>query len=254
MKKILTIFAAVVFAFSFACSSYSSVDSIYEVAVVSVKGDVQVDTNGDGTWIRPWIGMKLMVDALVKTGEDSTVDIVFDAEGMNLARIKANSLTTVKKALLELPEGTVFASFANLKPGSSFTVKTPTAACAIRGSAMGVEVRGGVTTGLAFQGNLYVQPLDSAGNPVGPVNTVPEGNKTNVGAGGNMGGTESLSGNDMNAFGEFQSGGTDGTGLGGEPDDVDGEVDAKDLDEIKVDVKDEDDSKVISPTGEGISS
>ncbi|MFA6637183.1 MAG: hypothetical protein WCV56_08825, partial [Candidatus Omnitrophota bacterium] len=127
MRRSFLCLMVVVLVFSFSSSSLASVDAIYEVAIVNMKGDVQADTNGDGIWIRPWVGMKLMEKAIIKTGRNSNVDIVFDSEGLNLVRVRENSITTVGKALLDLPNGSVFAKFANLKPGSSFTVKTPTA-------------------------------------------------------------------------------------------------------------------------------
>jgi hypothetical protein len=237
MKRILVLCMAMFFVFSFAVLSFASVDSIYEVAVVGMSGDVQVDTNGDGIWIRPWVGMKLMEKALIKTGDNSTTDIVFDAEGLNVVRIKPNTLTTVKKALLELSEGEMFANFANLTPGSSFTIKTPTAACSIRGSFMGVSFRNGITTAMSRRGDLYVQGLDANGNPKGSPKTIPEGKKTNVDGGGNVGDTEDLDDSDTEEFDDVEnetSGGGTGTGTGvGELDDVTDQVDTKDIDEIK---------------------
>ena len=235
MKKVFTIFSIVLLALSFAHFSHASVDSIYEVAIVNMKGDVQVDTNGDGIWIKPWIGMKLMEAALIKTGNNSSVDIVFDAEGLNLARIEENTLTTVRKALLELPDGKIFADFANLLPGSSFTIKTPTAACSIRGSAMAAGVVDGVTTAWAYRDNVYVQGLGANGQPQGSSSTLPQGNRAGIGQGGRMGNMEGMSEADMNAFREFESGiFTGGTGTGTEePEDVVDAVDTKDLDEVR---------------------
>ncbi len=252
MKKLLVFLFSFLLLVSAPFISFASVDSIYEVAIVSIKGDVQVDTNGDGIWIKPWIGMKLMESAVIKTGDNSTMDIVFDAEGLNVVRVKANTLTTIKNALMELSGGEVLARFANLKPGSSFTVKTPTAACAIRGSVMGVGFNNGITTGMAFQGNLYIQPLDSNGNPIGGENTLPEGNKTDVDGDGNMGDPEGLDDQDNEEFNNFQNdtGGGSGSGdTGGELDDTDPELDTKDVNDI-LNVEDSDDSTQISPTDE----
>lgn len=236
MKKVFVVLAAVLLAVSFTHFSFASVDSIYEVAVVSMKGDVQVDTNGDGIWIKPWVGMKLMESAIIKTGSGSTVDIVFDAEGLNVARIEENTMTTVKNALLELSEGKILANFANLTPGSTFTVKTPTAACSIRGSIMGVGFNNGITTGMAFQGNLYIQPLGPNGEPMGGESTLPEGSKTNVDGEGNVDDPEGLDDQDNEEFNNFQndttSGGTTGDNVG-ELDDVTEQLDTKDVDEIR---------------------
>lgn len=237
MKKVFTILSVVILALSFSQFSQASVDSIYEVAIINISGDVQVDTNGDGIWIKPWVGMKLMEKALIKTGKNSMIDIVFDAEGLNIARINANTLTTVKKALLELPDGKILAKFANLRPGTSFTIKTPTAACSIRGSGMGVGVANGVTEIMAFEDNVYVQGLDVSHGPIGPIATLPEGSRANVGPSGSLVNVGGLNSGDMAAFNQFQNdtsgSGTTGTGGAGEPDDTTEEVDTKDLDEIR---------------------
>jgi hypothetical protein len=229
MRRSFLSLMAVVFIFSFASSSLASVDSIYEVAIVNMKGDVQVDTNGDGTWIRPWVGMKLMEKAIIKTGSNSNVDIVFDVEGLNLVRVRENSITTVGKALLDLPDGSVFAKFANLQPGSSFTVKTPTAACAIRGSVMIVGVSDVGTEVMAFDGPIFV--VDASGVE----RTIPEGFKASVGPGGVLGEIEPLAAADWAEHNEAESGtgGGTGEGTGGSGDDEDGEVDTKDLDEVR---------------------
>ncbi|MBD3426604.1 MAG: hypothetical protein GF409_05180 [Candidatus Omnitrophica bacterium] len=183
MKKILFISLAVLFVLSLATTSFASVSKLYEAAVVDVKGDVKVDPNADGGWFTPWIGMKLKEGALIKTGKDASAEIVFDAQGLNILKIASNSEITVKKSMVEMPEGSVLADFANLKEGSSFTVKTPTAACAIRGSGMGVDHINNMTVVMAFEDNVYVQGLDRNGNPVGKQVVIPEGWKSQVSAG-----------------------------------------------------------------------
>ena len=239
MKKSFVFFVAAVFVFSFAGLSESSVDSIYEVAIVSISGDVQVDTNGDGTWIRPWVGLRLMEDALIRTGPRSAVDIVFDAEGLNVVRVQENSFTTVKTALLDLPEGKVLVNFANLRPGSTFTVRTPTAACSIRGSGMTVMVDpDGVTTVVMVMDNGYIQPLDADGSPVGDPFTLPQGNKVMVLQGGVAGDMEGYDSGDAADFDDFVA------ELGALPPGIpDAVEDTSDI----VDTKDLDDARDISP-------
>ncbi len=257
MKKSFMLFISAAFIFLCAGMSEASVDNIYEVAIVSIAGDVQVDTNADGTWIRPWVGLKLMEDAVIKTGEGSTTDIVFDAEGLNIVRVQENSLTTVKSALLELPEGNVLVNFANLKPGSSFTVRTPTAACAIRGSAMGVMVApDGTTTVVMILDNGYIQPLDADGNPVGEPFVLPPGNKIQIGEGGDVGGMEGLDPGDTDDYDDFVGGlGATPPGTPDGTEDTGDFVDTKDVDDAReddtrIDVEDDDDSSQISPTEE----
>ncbi|MFA6637161.1 MAG: hypothetical protein WCV56_08715, partial [Candidatus Omnitrophota bacterium] len=140
--------------------------------------------------------------------------------------------------------GSVFAKFANLKPGSSFTVKTPTAACAIRGSVMIVDATDEGTWVKAFESPIYVQGAD------GKERTIPEGYKVLVGPGGVLGEIEPLDDADWQEHDEADSGtgGDTGEGDGAGSDDEDGGTDTKDLDEIRC--EDKDDTSQISPTGE----
>ena len=183
MKKLFIFSIIILFAFVVAGTSFASVDKMYEAAVINVKGDVKVDPNADGGWFTPWVGMKLKKGAMLKTGENSSAEVVFDAAGLNVLKVDANSQITIQNSMVDMPEGSVLANFANLKEGSSFVVKTPTAACAIRGSGMGVDHINNMTVVMAFEDKVYVQGLDANGNPVGKEVTIPEGWKTQVRAG-----------------------------------------------------------------------
>jgi hypothetical protein len=173
---------------------------MYEAAVIDMKGDVSVDTECNGQWFTPWIGMKLKRNAKIRTGENSYLDIVFDAEGLNVLRIKENTSTTVKLASVELKEGAVFAKFDNLTPGNSFKVRTPTATCGIRGSGMGVEYINNMTVVSAFEHSVYVQGVDSNGNPVGQEVIIPEDWKTQVLGNGNVNPPAELTDNEREIF------------------------------------------------------
>lgn len=236
MKKFLVSGLVALFVLSFAGLSFASVDSVYEVAIVNMRGDVQVDVRGDGNWTRPWIGMKLMQDAMIKTAAGSMAEVVFDSEGLNVLKISENTEIAVDRSMVHLLEGSVLASFANLKGGSTFTVKTPTAACAIRGSGMGVNFIGGMTVVMAFQDRVYVQGLDSAGNAVGAEVTIPEGWKSQVEQGGNITPPEGLSANEIMIFEAFVAAVQTGVGdapAGALPGEITEKVDTKDLDEQK---------------------
>jgi len=79
MKKNLIAGIVLLFTICFAVGAYASVDKAYEVAVINLQGDIQVDPKADGNWLKPWIGMKLKKESLVKTGPDSFIEIVFDS-------------------------------------------------------------------------------------------------------------------------------------------------------------------------------
>jgi len=226
---------------------HASVDSgHYEVAVIDIKGDVEVDSKADGTWIRPLIGMKLMKRAVIKTGKDSSIDVVFDSEGLNVLKIKGDTLITVHEAKIELKNGSVMASFANLAPGTSFTVKTPTAVCGIRGSGMGVDHINDMTVVMAYEHSVYVQGVDGDGNPLGQEVVIPEGWKTQVLANGDITLPEELSENEREIFEAWVALVT-GESVPGEDDKVGDDEDSvnKDLQDVKNEEKPD-----ISPDGE----
>ncbi len=253
MKKALSFTLAIMFVLVFAGVSYASVDNVYESAVVNMKGDVKVDVKGDGTWFAPWIGMKLKRGVILKTGKKSTASIVFDAEGLNVLKVKENSEVIVRKDLIDLPGGSVFANFANLTPGSTFVVKTPTAACGIRGSGMGVDFIKGLTVVRAFEHKVYVRGLDADGNEVGKEIVIPEGWKTQVLKNGNTEPPKELSNNEKKIFeswvkrvkgGKKDDDKGDVDGDDGDKEDGDDDVDTKDMQ----DVIDGDDNNEVSPS------
>ena len=227
--------------------SYASIDNVYEASLIKIKGDVKVDTKGDGIWITPWEEMRLMEGALVKTAGGASAQIIFDAEGLNILNVKENSQITVKKSSVDLPGGTVLADFGNLASGSSFIVKTPTAACGIRGSVMLVGFVGGVTTAMAFQDTVYITPLDVAGNPTGTETTVDEGNKTEVAEGGAVETPTELTPEDTAVYEEWQDevagGGEQGETTDQEVKDAEQQMQGEN---DQLDVKDVDDAQDIS--------
>lgn len=237
MRKLLFLGLALVF-LGLSGISHASVDTIYEVAVINIKGDVKVDIRGAGEWITPWIGMKLMKGALIKTGPESNVDIVFDAEGLNVVQISENTQIAVDKSLIKLTKGSVLANFPNLTSGSTFVVKTPTAACAIRGSGMGVDFIKGMTIVSAYEDKVYVKGLDANGNAVTKEVTIPEGWKTQVKA-GKVDPPEKLSANERAIFDAFVEAVKKKAGLAPLDPGKNTELDGKDLDDVKDEKKKE---------------
>lgn len=241
MRKLITLLFSVALCFGFITMAEASVDSVYEVAVVDLKGDVQVDTDGSGNWSSPWIGMKLRKDAILKTGSGSYVDVVFDADGLNTLRIKEDTQTTINIASVKLAKGSVLAAFANIADGSSFKVNTPTATCGIRGSGMGVSYINNMTVVSAFEHSVYVQGVDSNGNPVGKEVVIPENWKTQVLTNGNVNPPAELTANEKMIFDAWVAAVTGGdTGFGDDDGlDDDEDSDNKDLEEKKEDLEDQ---------------
>ncbi len=248
LKKIAFLVLAFVCVLSFAVSSYASVNSVYEAAIIKLKGDVKVDTKGDGTWITPWVGMKLKEGSLLKAGSNSYAEIVYDAEGLNVLKINADTQIKVTKDNAELPAGSVFANFDNLKPGSSFSVKTPTAVCGIRGSGMGVDFIQGLTVVRAFKDRVYVRGLDAQGNAVGQEVQIPEGWKTNVEKDGGATPPAELSPNEEKIYEAWvQTIATKEEPAEEEGEDADEEADDEKTDEILDDAKEQDSLDQVDP-------
>jgi hypothetical protein len=168
--------------------------------------------------------------------------VVFDSEGLNVLKVKAESLITLREARVDLSNGSVMAAFANLKGGSTFAVKTPPAVCGIRGSGMGVDHINNMTVVSAYEHSVYVQGVDEAGNPVGKEVIIPEGWKVRVLDNGNTTAPDELTENEKKIFevwADFI------TGDDGDDDDDDNK-DNKDLEEIK---KGNDEEPEISDSG-----
>ena len=242
MKKFLSLFACVLFVACLGTAAFASVDNVYEVAVIDAKGDAKVDKMAVGNWTPVSVGQKLRTDAIIKTGKGASVQIVFDAEGLNVLKIKENTQITVKKALVELEGGGVLADFGNIAQGSSFTVKTPNAACAIRGSGMGVDYLSNLTIVLAFEHNVYVTGYDANGNVESKEVTIPQDWRVVIGATGVIQPPTGLSDNEKliwDAWVAVVAPDASEKKL----DKEEKEVDAKDL----VEDKDKDEKKEISP-------
>ena len=248
MSKSLIVGIAIFFILCFAMVSYASVDVVYEVAVINFQGEVQVDPNSDGNWLKPRIGMKLKKESLIKTGTDSFIEVVFDSEGLNVLRIKQKTLITIQNARVDLKNGSVLAAFANLKEGSTFSVKTPTAVCGIRGSGMGVDYIDNMTIVSAYEHSVYVQGLDANGSSVGQEIVIPEGWKVRVLQHGITDPPSDLTDNEMEIFEAWVAFVIDDDDDDND-DDNDENEDNKDLEEKK-EVGEEEKKPEISSCGE----
>jgi len=187
MRRFALLGIVAIFIISFTVAAHASVDGTFEVAIVAIDGYVQVDEKGDGTWTYATTGMQLKTGAGIKTGYDSSIDIVYDAEGLNLVSIDENAQVAILESSLDLIDGAVLARFENLKKGSSFEVKTPLAACAIRGSGMGVDfIRDkidemkDVVVVMAFENDAYVRGIGVNLNVIRKTIIVKEGWKITI--------------------------------------------------------------------------
>jgi len=247
MKKFLLLGLIAVLVVGFTAVAHASIDSTYEVAVVTVDGSVQVDEKGSGNWVAALPGMRLKPGAVIKTGRASMAEIVYDAEGLNIVNIDEKTQIIVKSDSLNLSDGSVLVNFYNMKKGSKFVVVTPTAACGIRGSGMGVDVIQGMTVVRAFEGKVYVRGLDAQGNEVGKEVIIPEGWKTSIAQGGTPEAPEELSENELKVWDAWVAVIT-GEVTPDEEEDVKALEEESKIEDEELDNKDLDEDKTISPS------
>lgn len=108
----------------------------FHCEVLELKGSVTA-TNPQGAARQVKQGDLLRAGDVVKTGEDSFVDLAYDKDWKNLSRLESNSrvkIASIAPGKLELKEGGVFAKLKKLPRDSSFEVRTPTAVATVRGS------------------------------------------------------------------------------------------------------------------------
>lgn len=257
MRKYVLMIAVMFFIFGSCVTVHAAVDKTFEVVVLSVIGDVQVDAKGDGNWTKAVPGMKLVTGAKLKTAAASSAKIVYDAAGLNVIEIKENTIAVVKASSLDLVQGSVLAKFDNLEKGSSFSVKTPTAVCAIRGSGMGVDYINNMTVVMAFEHNVFVTGLDASGNLVSAEVTIPEGWSSSIDQNGNLTPPAELTENELAIWNAWVAvvAPTGGDDLQQQEDQAQNDLDPGDIDETKKDDEEgNEEENVISPSGSGSTS
>ncbi|MGB2880044.1 MAG: FecR domain-containing protein [Candidatus Omnitrophota bacterium] len=198
MKKVFLLGLVVFFIAAFSGLSYASVDETFEIAIINVKGFVQVDEKGTDSWEPALVGTKLKTGAKIKTGSDGIAEIVYDAAGLNLVRLDENTQITVQKSIVDLYDGSVMGNFRNIQPGSEFRIKTPNTICGIRGTGVGVLFSRGttITDVRSYFGTVFIQGIDRNGNPVSAEVEVPAGWQRRVFVDGNFSPPNFINNND----------------------------------------------------------
>ncbi|MFC1589997.1 FecR domain-containing protein [Candidatus Omnitrophota bacterium] len=179
MKRYLALALAGVIILSSSCYSYAA--DKYAATLIAVKGDVEVDPEAIDVWMPAFEGTRLKEGARVKTARRASCEVAFDDKKQNVVKVAQQTELIINTASeVELPEGKILALFENMKPGSKFEIKTPSAICGIRGSGVGVEVINFITNVLAFAGSVYAQGVRPDGSPRGRQVQVPVGQKSTV--------------------------------------------------------------------------
>ncbi|MFH1996785.1 MAG: FecR domain-containing protein [Candidatus Omnitrophota bacterium] len=186
MRKYISAFILFIFmAVQIFASSAQAASGGRVATVTLVKGGVSIDVDATDAWVDAAEGVNLKEGSKVKTSYDGYVEIAFDTKKMNVVKLAEGSKFTIGEKsssgqMAELSEGKLLALFKNMKKGSKFEVKTPSAICGVRGSGMGLEVFGFITNVFSFSGFVYSQGVGSDGDPRGSPQQIPNGQKSMV--------------------------------------------------------------------------
>ncbi len=126
-------------------------------------GDVTLSHDAGNNWSSVEVGMVLREDDMIKTGKDSSVDIIMPDRG--IFRVADESIIHLKKLATKLEQiavkkGKLFVNVTEkLQGDESFKVETEVAVVAIRGTQFSVETDGEVTTTTVVEGK--VQALEN---------------------------------------------------------------------------------------------
>ena len=121
--------------------------------IVKIMGDVKMLPAGEKKWVEAKQGMDVGVKDVIKTGAESSVDIVFNRKGqrskirvlenadMSLMTLNLDKVTGDSEILLDLVIGHIIIKTDPLKGKSRFEVLTPTSMTAVRGTGFEVIVK-----------------------------------------------------------------------------------------------------------------
>lgn len=108
----------------------------FQCEVMSIEGSATV-TNAAASHRLLKEGDLLKASDLVEVGANSTVDLAYDKDWQNVTRLEENSkveIQSIYPTTLKLAYGGVFAKLKSIPRESTFTVETPTAIAAVRGT------------------------------------------------------------------------------------------------------------------------
>ena len=149
--------------FEFPCASAYAADSQGGVGTVEIgliEGDVTIFSSDVKKWQKGTSGMILKKGDKIKTGADSSCDILFDGKTENVVGIFENSeivLILGKNEKVEIIDAHLFARLSDIPAGSTFEIKTPIAACGARGTGFSVKSDKSVMEAVACENNIFLR-------------------------------------------------------------------------------------------------
>jgi len=143
---LLASLCAGVFFWKKAADRKASAGTAKAVAVIDVSGEVAVEKATENKVYDAFIGMQLIRDDRLETGEDSFVALELDerkdiiiSENTRITIRELKELNDGEEAWLQMETGAVWANIKEkLNPDSSFKIETPTAVMGVRGTKFSV--------------------------------------------------------------------------------------------------------------------
>jgi len=149
--------------------------------IKQVKGTVTYRVTANEPWKNAEVGVVLGEGSEIRTGLASLCEVTLDEDPGNIFRIESDSrasIVSLEPFEIEIHKGTMLTLLENLKPGSTFKVRSPAATAVVRGTGWGQSAGGQFCT---FSGSVGVSASSGAQMGLG------QGNCVNVGADGNFG-------------------------------------------------------------------
>ncbi len=137
-----------------------------EVSVVSYEGTVDIIPKLGAKSIPCDVNMILKEGTRIKTGAGSSVEMAFDKDRYNIAKVSENSDIVLKldgDEKIELVNGELYVLLEGLKGGGTFKVKTPSATCGARGTGWRTKATDKETDVSVFDNKVFVRGLNKDG-------------------------------------------------------------------------------------------
>jgi hypothetical protein len=148
--------------------------------VLSLSGPSQALIAPSTTWAQAKTEMQLYSGDSIRTGDAAYVELAFNED--NVVKIDADSSVVVllkDEEKIELLNGEVFCTVANLPRGSSFVVRTPVGVVGARGTDWLTKVAADQMSVESYEGSPFVKNIEKDGNLSKEEMLVPPGSGTN---------------------------------------------------------------------------
>jgi hypothetical protein len=143
---LLIVLCVGIFFWKKAADRKASAGTAKAAAVIDVSGEVTVEKTTENKVYDAFIGMQLIRDDRLETGEDSFVALELDerkdiiiSENTRITIKELKELNDAEETWLQMETGAVWANIKEkLNPDSSFEIETPTAVMGVRGTKFSV--------------------------------------------------------------------------------------------------------------------